>query len=75
MTKSLIFFFFFKRKALRELQDVQILLLLKCVQLWAQRPQENDLMTNNVMNQVFGDVFYFLFCFLFSGRAGGSLVG
>lgn len=33
-----------KQKALAEweLQDVQILLLLKCVQLWAQSPQEKD---------------------------------
>lgn len=33
-----------KKKALVEweLQDVQILLLLKCVQLWAQRPREKD---------------------------------
>lgn len=39
MTKRWIF-----KKALLEweLQDVQILLLFKCVQLWAQSPQEND---------------------------------
>lgn len=52
-----------RRKALVELdlQDVQILLMLKCVQLWAQRPQRKILTMNNMINQVLVMYFYFLF--------------
>ena len=59
-----------KNKALveRELQDVKILLLWKCVpSLGPETARERLITTNNMINQVFGDVSLFP---VFRGRVG-----